>query len=195
MEVARRVLVWARMSRRMFVAAVIAVAASGSAAVAGPYVGLGIGNSSVSDSTNNYLPDGRSGRLMLGTRFGNISAEGAFTGYGLIQRNGANGGLVDARSLSGALKLSIPLGNNFEGFARGGLIRTWLSPQSDARMPTYSGDGYTFSAGFEYRLNLIVAGTSLFVDYTHNSANLTADKFKSIDQTTSLWTLGLTVSI
>lgn len=178
---------------------VIVVAAVGTAASAGTYVGLGIGSSSVSDNgANDYVPDGRSARLMVGMRFGNISAEAAYTGYGLVKQNSGNS--FDSRGLSAALKLSIPLGNNFEAYGRGGLMRTWLTLPGDAKpagLTSYSGDGYTVSAGFEYRLNLVLAGASLFVDYTRNTATLSADMpgYQPLDQSASLWTLGLLVSL
>ena len=170
--------------------AVMIVAATGTAAFAGTYLGMGVGNSTVSDTYNNsFTPDGRSGRLMLGTRFGNVADEGAFTGYSLLGRTSS----YDSRSLTGGLKLNIPLGNNFEAFGRAGLLRTWLNPTTD-KMPSYTGDGYSLSAGFEYRLNLGLAGGSLFVDYTRNNAKLTGGP-RELDQTASMWTLGLLVAI
>jgi hypothetical protein len=189
LRVARRVLIYPAMSRSLL-AAVIVVAATGTAASAGTYVGLGIGNSAVSDTYNNsFTPDGRSGRLMLGARLGNFSLEGAFTGYSLLGRTS----MYDSRTLSAALKLNIPLGNRFEAFGRVGVLRTYLSPTKDT-MPTYSGDGYTWSAGFEYRVDLGLAGGSLFVDYTRNNAKLTGGP-RDLDQTASMWSLGLLVSI
>jgi hypothetical protein len=171
-------------------APIVIVAALAGSASAGTYVGLGIGKPSVSDDgIDEFAASGRSHRVMLGMRFGRISVEGAYTGYDLAPDVG--GGPVDSRSLSAALKLSFPLGNNFEVFGRGGVLHTWIDG-SDASM-SMSGNGYTFSGGFEYGLDLGLARAALFVDYTRNMVELSSDGMPALDQTASLWTLGFAV--
>jgi len=172
-------------------APIVIVAALAGSASAGTYVGLGIGKPNVSDDGNDeYATSGRSHRVMLGTRFGRISVEAAYTGYDVVPDGGP--GPVDSRSLSAALKLNLPLGNDFEAFARGGVLHTWIG-ESGASMGM-SGNGYTFSGGFEYGLDLGLARAALFVDYTRNLVELSSDNdMRVLDQTASQWTLGFAV--
>ncbi len=167
-------------------------------ASAGTYVGIGIGTGpSVSDSVNTpYLSNGRSLRLSLGYRFGNISIEGSYTGYSTTEGPTviAPQTQLDSHTLSLAAKLNYPLGNNFEIFGRGGLLQTELDPE-DTGSSSASGTGYTLSAGFEYRLNLLVANGGIFVDYTRNQASFDNAAAPSWDQTATMWTLGVNVSL
>ena len=177
--------------------AIVLLAASATAGSAGTYVGLGIGTgATITDSSGiSYLSDSRSGRLTLGMSFGRISIEGAYTGYGVIKGNAADGGQYDSRTVQAAAKLNYPLGDNFEVFGRGGLLRTWLNPAITTSNMSLTGDGYTLSAGFEYKLNLGVAGGAIFVDYSHNQATLDDGTQHQVDQTASLWMLGVNLSI
>ena len=171
-------------------APIVIVAALAGSASAGTYVGLGIGKPTVTnDGNDDFATSGRSHRVMLGVRLGRVSVEAAYTGYDLVPALGT--GPVDSRSLSAALKLNLPLGNNFEAFARGGVLHTRIG-ESGASM-SMSGNGYTFSGGFEYGLDLGLARAALFVDSTRNLVELSSDDMRTIDQTASLWTLGFAV--
>src|SRR4051812_209393 len=107
--------------------AVILVAASSSIASAGGYIGLGIGTAPAvgSDVTSiDTLPsDGRSGKLLLGTRWGRISAEGAIQKFDMT---------YSVYQASAAGKLNFPLGNGFEAFGRFGLQHTWMNHDQNA---------------------------------------------------------------
>jgi len=81
-------------------------------------------------------------------------------------------------NVSGALKLNLPLGNNFEGFGRAGLQHSMLA---DAEQ---TGSGHVRQrpadrGGFEYRLNLGIGAGSIFVDYTIGRTSLTATRTTS----------------
>ncbi|MBS1122473.1 MAG: OmpA-like transrane domain, partial [Deltaproteobacteria bacterium] len=156
-----------RFMTRACLAAVMFIAATSSIASAGSYLGLGIGTGpAINDQTDRLAPDGRSGRLLVGTRFGRFSAEGSVSGYSLLFDQ--SGGMIpfgDAYQASAALKASLPLGNNFELFGRGGLQHTWFRAKNSEL--DASGSGYLLGAGFEYRLNLILGQGSIFVDYQY----------------------------
>ena len=64
--------------------ALVLVAASASSAFAGGFVGLGIGTGAATSGDFDIDEDGRSGRLMLGYRFGRISVEGMGTRYDMV---------------------------------------------------------------------------------------------------------------
>jgi hypothetical protein len=102
-----------------------------------------------------------------------------------------------ATQLGLGLKLNLPLGNNFEFFPKLGVQRTWLSPQADnAMLETGAGTGYFLGAGFEYRLNLGVTAASIFVDYQRSSTDFTSDEtMVKWDGSSSMWTLGATISL
>jgi hypothetical protein len=167
------------------------VMAISTGASAGGYLGLGLGTQpGINDEmAGAATPIGRSIRGLGGVRFANLSLEGALNGFDVVAKH--NGGTT-AYQLSGALKLSLPLGNNFEGFGRAGLERTWLNV-GDSRFD-FVGDGFLVGGGFEYRLNAIISNASIFVDYNvhHTTLENTVGK---VDSTTRFWGLGFTVGI
>ena len=155
------------------------------------YLGLALGSEpGVNDSFAAFAqPIGRSLRGLAGLRFGNVSLEGALNGFDV---NTLYTGDRTVYALSAALKLSIPLGNNFEAFGRAGLERTWLNV--DDPQFNLTGDGWLAGAGFEYRLNAILANASLFIDYSVHRTTLESDRQKA-DATSRFWGLGFTVGI
>jgi hypothetical protein len=172
--------------------AVAFVAAAASTASAGTYLGLGIGTAAsghVGDDASSQMSDGnRTGKFLVGYRFGRLSVEGAATRYSQLYRNSVH----DGTSLAAALKYSLPLGDNFEAFGRGGLQRSSLSTANG----DLSGNGWLLSAGFEYRIDGVLAGASLFVDYTHNQTTYAGDPHSpSLDASASMWMLGATLAI
>jgi hypothetical protein len=178
--------------------ALVIIASTAAAAHAGIYAGVGVGTGAdVSDSINTkYTADGRSARLALGYRIGPFSIEGAYSGYGLEVDNA---GLYDSRSLQLAGKYNLELGSKFEAYGRLGFLRTDLNSRDGSNVDL-SGTGYTLSLGMEYRIDLIATGLGIYMDWTRNSANLsTTDPTTTAanigDQTASLWTLGVNVSL
>jgi opacity protein-like surface antigen len=172
------------------VLALALVAATSSIASAGRYLGIGVGTNAVTEGKDQLSNDGRSARLIGGMRWGQLSIEGMFSGYGvaLADRSGATP--LDAYQVSVAGKYNLPLGNAFEAYGRAGLQHTWVSGE----VPIYgaSGNGFLLGAGFEYRLKTGIASGSVWVDYQINKAQLTGDRF-TYDATTRQWTLGLSV--
>jgi hypothetical protein len=180
--------------------AISLVAASGAAASAGTYLGLGLGTAASMSSTTTNAPEaqtvqgnGRSGKLMLGMRFGRLSIEGAAARYGMFM----NGYGADNTQLSAALKYSFPLGDNFEAFLRGGLEHSSIGLQMQTATQPYdaSGNGWLLGGGFEYRLNAVVAGGSVFVDYEHTDTSMSNNSAETFDQTTGIWMAGVTLSL
>jgi Outer membrane protein beta-barrel domain len=157
--------------------AIVALGALATSASAGTYLGIAVGTEpSVNDTftaATASTPSGRSLRGLVGMRFANLSVEGAVNGFGVtLPAFGAEN--VYQASLS--LKLSLPLGNNFEAFGRGGLERTWLT-LGDAAYD-YTGDGYQLGAGFEFKLDTTLANTT-----------------QRFDATSGMWGLGVTIGI
>jgi hypothetical protein len=166
--------------------------AMSSTASAGGYLGLALGTEpAINDQfvTDVAQPVGRSVRGLVGARFGNISLEAAVNGFNVVTKHV---GEQTVYQLSGSLKLSLPLGNHFEGFGRVGLERTWLDLQDDTA--NLSGNGFLVGGGFEYRLDAVLTNASLFVDYNVHHATLDATRF-SKDETTGIWGLGFSVGI
>jgi hypothetical protein len=183
------------------VLAVALVAATGAAANAGTYLGLGIGTAPDMSATTTTTgseaqtvsASGRSGKLLVGYRFGRLSIEGSAARYGMFM----NSYQADGTQLAAALKYSFPLGDNFDAFLRGGLQRTSVSPQLQAANAAYAADGtgWLIGGGFEYRLNAVVAGGSLFVDYEHADTTMTNNEMTQFDTTTGVWMAGVTLSL
>ncbi|HEY0255408.1 MAG TPA: outer membrane beta-barrel protein [Kofleriaceae bacterium] len=182
-------------------AAIIALAlAVPTAAHAGTYIGLGVGTGgNVSDDAgNSYAADGRSARIAVGYRFMGFSVEGMYSGYGLMLGgpNAVAAETYDSRTLQIAGKYNLAIGSGFELFGRLGLIRTDVNATT-ANNVDLSGDGWTMSVGVEYRLNLVLTGLGIYMDWTRNSADLDyADGgTKFANQTASMWTLGVNLSL
>jgi len=179
--------------RALLVAALVTVSAT--AANAGTYIGLGIGTgASVSDSLDNvYKADGRSARIALGYRIAGFSIEGMYSGFAYQVQNGPGTGLTDSRTIQVAAKYNFSLADHFELYGRLGLLRTDLSPQNNAG-PSLEGEGYTGSVGVEYRLDLLLTGLGVYMDWTRNQASFQTQSGVSYDQSASMWTLGANVS-
>ncbi|MEJ7598072.1 MAG: outer membrane beta-barrel protein [Kofleriaceae bacterium] len=145
-------------------------------AVAGGYVGIGIGTAPAMTSDDDSLDsDGRSGRLFVGSRWGQISVEGAVHNFGVLAP-GRDPYEMYQGSVAG--KASVPLGNGFEVFGKLGLQRTWLVNPIDSF--DKAGNGFLLGAGVEYKLNLAVAQISLFIDYQFNKATVEGDRESSM---------------
>jgi hypothetical protein len=169
--------------------------AMSSPAWAGGYLGVALGTQpGINDDFvgKEGQPEGRSLRGLAGFRFSYVSLEGALNGFTVLTNNF---GEQTAYQLSGALKLSLPLGSGFEAFARGGLERTWLN-QSSAQNPgvDLTGDGYLVGGGFEYRLDAVIANASIFVDYNVHHATLDSPRI-TVDDTARIWGLGVLIGI
>lgn len=187
--------------KRACLGVALVMAMAGTSA-AGTYVGLGIGTAPAFSEQGSQLGEmdsnSRSGRVVAGMRFGNVSVEGAVGGYDLSLK--ADSGGVDPfgslYSASAALKLSLPLGNNFEAFGRVGVHHTWISAD-DSRFDV-SGNGLLIGAGIEYRLNLLVGQGSIFMDYQYSKAKLDGEVLfdrNALDTSSRMFTIGLTVGL
>lgn len=176
--------------------AVILLAMSSGVASAGGYLGLGIGTApAVSTGIEGQVvsPDGRSARLMLGSRFGQFSVEGALGGFDAVLSDSRGAIAYDVYQASIAGKLSLPLGNNFEAFGRVGLQKSWWTTERPEL--EVGGSGLLFGAGFEYRIKTVAGQGSVFVDYQYSSAELKAERSTLGDTSMRMWTLGLTIGI
>jgi hypothetical protein len=171
--------------------ALVMVAASASAASAGAFIGLGIGTGAASSGDTSLDEHGRSGRLMLGYRFGRISIEGMGSRYEMVSSD-LHEWTGTTLSLGG--KYSLPLGSQFEAFGRLALQRTDVS--GNYYDEEKSGTGFLLGGGFEFRLPVAVAAISLFVDYTIQNTGLKTPGYgdQELSLTSRIWTLGATLS-
>ncbi len=125
---------------------------------------------------------------MLGTRFGYFAIEGQAARFDMMFASST----YETTQLGVGLKGSLPLGNNFEVFGKGGVQRTWLN--NAGTLYDVAGNGWFLGLGVEYRLNLGITGASVFMDYQHSSSTVTNDRMSTADISTGMWTLGATVS-
>ncbi len=166
------------------------LAVPGARAVAGPYLGLGVGTApTLGDSMQPLEPTSRCGLVGLGQRLGPLALEAGLSGYELQRATAEQG-----RSLSafGGGKLYVELEGQLEAFARGGVERTWLS--GSGAMADYQGDGAYVGIGAELRLALPLGQTSLWVDYTRHQATLRAG-VAELDASAGRWTVGLSIGL
>lgn len=182
---------------RTAIALVIGCLAVSSTASAGGYLGLSLGTRPGGNDDFEArigTASGRSLRGLAGWRFapvsfGSFSAEAALNGFDVLApRYGEH----TAYQLSAALKFNLPLGSDFEAFGRLGAERTWLTLNNNGF--DFTGDGFVLGAGFEYRLNAVLANASIFVDYNIHHATLESVRF-DVDDTLRTWSLGFTIGI
>ncbi len=167
------------------------VAGSATVASAGGYVGLGIGTPVATSGDTQLQENGRSGRLQLGFSFGRLAVEGLI---GRADLAGPSLEPVTFTSLGVAGKYNIALQDSFEVFGRLGWQHTILD--SNAPQGSYNGDGVLVGAGVEYKVNLGLAGGSVFLDYTVERADLTnANDPTRFGMTARMFTIGATLSI
>jgi hypothetical protein len=178
--------------RSIGIASVVAATSvvSGSAAQAGPYLGVGIGTApTLGEGMQGFSPASRSGRLELGQRFGILAIEGGVAGF---QLTGARASQYDAISVSGGARVFFNLQGPLDAFVRGGFERDWLT--TDSAMADYRGDGTYVGGGAELRLALPLGATSIWIDYTHHQATL-ASGATQLDASSGMWTVGLSVGL
>jgi hypothetical protein len=183
------------MLRSALVVAVLA--ATGAVASADTYLGLGIGTAQSVSTDNQVMAlqgDGRSGKLLGGLRFGRLAVEGAAGRFGMVVNPYGYTGA--ATQLSVALKYSLPLGDNFEAFGRGGLQHTSIGlDEAVHSADDASGNGWLLGGGFEYRLNALIAGGSIFVDYEHASTAMTNNDMVQFHTSSGVWMLGAMLAL
>jgi hypothetical protein len=186
---AQRMLQYGPMSRTAL--ALVMVAASATAASAGGFVGLGVGTGAASSADFDIDENGRSGRLMLGYRFGRISVEGMGTRYDMIAPDLHE---WQGTTLAIAGRYNFGLGDNFEVFPRLGLQRTSLSDQ--VATDDWAGTGFLVGGGAEYRIPLAATTLSVFVDYSILRTTMTNDIRPGVEAgiTSRIWTLGAMLS-
>jgi Outer membrane protein beta-barrel domain len=179
--------------KRSFLLGVVLLTASSGMASAGVYLGLGVGTNGFEDSAHIFQTDGRALRLFGGFRFPNLSfgafsVEGGLEGYDLFNGHSDSKGYTTTDFFA-AGKFSLPLGSDFDAYARLGLQRTSLSGSGD-----FAGSGYLAGAGIEFHINTQVVSGSLFVDFTRNGQTLSGnDGHSVVDSSVDRWMLGLTV--
>lgn len=185
---AHRMLSTATMSRTAL--ALVLVAAWGSAASAGGFVGLGIGTSPATSGDTSFNEDGRSGRIEAGYRFGHFSIEG------LGSRAGVTWGGADLpytwTSIGLAAKYNLSLDKQFELFGRAGLQHTSFDQNQGS--DESGGSGILVGAGAEFRPGL-GADLAIVVDYTIEHSTLTSPDYPGSEWglTSRVWTLGVTI--
>ena len=161
-------------------------------AMAGVFVGVGIGSESkLQDQSGRFTPSGRSERLQGGYAIplavGRLSIEGAYTGYDLTR----GGPAFSASELWLAGRYNFPIGNGFEVFGRLGVEHTALDtgdPTADA-----SGNGMVGGAGFEFHPQFkLGVDLSAFVDFNYSKTHLDSQRLTG-DTSDHLFTAGVSV--
>ncbi|MFN0251142.1 MAG: outer membrane beta-barrel protein [Kofleriaceae bacterium] len=165
-----------------------------SIAVAGPFVGLGIGTSPATGGGIDFTQDGRSLRLFGGYQFPyRITAEALVTRYGLVQEGGR---IYDGTQLGLAGRYNHPIAEGFEAFGRLGMQHTSMtSTASNDSGADASGKGVLLGVGIEYKIKIkFLASASVYFDYTIAAADLEGPSWGNVaTMSTRHWTMGATV--
>lgn len=183
---AHEVLHYGAMRRSVLV--LVLLAAFATTASAGVYVGAGIGTGGYVngdfDSKIGLEKDGRSLRLFGGYQFGKISVELIGMGWDLHRSTT----VFQVRQLAIAGKYSFPIGYNFELFPRVGVLHTWFTGDG-----AFEGNGVLLGGGVEYRIKGVLAGMSVFVDYTQEIFGVWDESY-SFNTYPGLFSIGASLS-
>jgi hypothetical protein len=143
-----------------------------SAAAAGSYLSLGIGNrASIGGEPSAAVQseEGRSGRVAIGQRFGPLAIEAAVFGSELgTSPTGPDASLVSA---SAEVKYHVTLSGGLELYVKGGLDHGWLGV--DGQGVVDEGQGTTVGGGLQYRVEPgLLGNAAIWLDYTHQEIEL-----------------------
>ena len=174
------------------------VTVSSGVASAGGYIGLGIGtgpaastDGKVFDRDLDLTSDGRSYRVLGGSRFGRFAIEGAFGKFDMFSE-----GLVEAFDVyqvqvSG--KFTLPLDPHFGAFGRLGVNKLWFKNSGDRSDTNVDGSGLVAGAGFEYKFDVVATSGTIFVEYQYSAADLSGERDDWGSSSVRMWTLGATI--
>ena len=161
--------------------------ATASAAHAGGYVGLGVGDGIAATGDLDYSAEGRTLKLIGGFAFGKLAIEGSAQRAPV--RMDANGRDYDMLQLGLVGKYSYPLSDGFELYGKLGVNRTSLGHADEANVP---GSGLMAGGGVEYRSKLPV---TFWIDYSLANATLAMQGYNETELTTRQWMLGVSLGL
>ena len=162
------------------------VLATASAAHAGGYVGLGVGDGIATTGDLEYSADGRTLKLIGGFAFGKLAVEGSAQRADVLMVD--TGRAYSMTQLGIAGKYSYPLSDGFELYGKLGLNRISLSPKADGLEG--SGSGILAGGGVEYRSKLPV---TFWLDYTLTNADVTMSAEYAMS--TRQWMIGASLGL
>lgn len=174
-----------------------------SSAHAGGYLSLGMGSdAALGGEINQHFDtdDLKVTRLAVGTRIGPIAIEGVMSGADLRGTSNqilgeSSGGDFSTTSLGIDVKYYVGLSGALEGYARGGINKTWLGTGSGTETNfDYSGRGYSVGGGLQYTFRLLPSiGGAIWADYNHQLMSLSDQNAPTISGTADMLTIGLSV--
>lgn len=152
---------------------IAALAAVPAQANAGTYALLGFGPQAGIGGELDTAVDGdtRSVRFGLGQRVGMVALEGSIFGADLV---GTGNGFAAGREFSTLsvgldLKAFFTVVGPIEVFPKIGVNQTWIQGND------YAGAGWDFGIGGQFTLDLPLGYAAVWVDFTHQNVNLSAD--------------------
>ena len=170
-------------------AAALLLAATASAAHAGGYVGLGVGDGIATSGDLEYSAEGRTLKLIGGFALGKLAAEGSVQRAPIVMT--ATGRDYSMLQLGIAGKYSYPLGDGLELYGKLGLNHIKLGPGDSSGLDG-SGSGVLIGGGAEYRSKLPV---TFWIDYTVTNATIHIESYHDSDLTTRQWMIGASLGL
>ena len=167
----------------------LVLAATTSAAHAGGYVGLGVGDGIAATGDFDYTAEGRTFKLIGGFALGKLAIEGSAQRAPVFMN--AKGREYSLLQLGVAGKYSYPLSDGFELYGKLGLNRISLGAQDQSGLDG-TGNGLLAGGGIEYRSKLPV---TFWVDYTLTNATIVIEGYHDSDLTTRQWMLGASLGL
>ena len=166
-----------------------------SPAHAGSYLSFGLGSESTPSPalTSDLHPENLTiGRLALGYRVGPLAVEAGIAASGIRQTETSDGGeALNTASASVDLKYYTSLFGPVEGYARGGLSKTWMRG-SGLAVPA-SERAYDIGGGLQYTFGpLPLAKAAVWLDYTHRMPDRSQGE-TTLNAASDVMTVGVSV--
>lgn len=192
------------MRRVLALATATLILTAAGAASAGGYVGLGFGSDAhiSGDMGEHFDADGESsGKFLLGQRLGNFAIEASFFGTdmngisSLTRFSGTDS--YTSSSVGIDVKYHFGLLGPIEGYVRGGLNKTWIGAAAgEETILDYSGRGMNLGGGAQYRFGIVPGwDAGVFLDYNHQTIELTDPDRPWIDTEGAIGTLSIGVTV
>lgn len=171
---------------------------------AGGYLSVGIGADALlgGELNSNFDTDTLTvGRVALGGRLGPVALEGVMFGADLrgtssqILGQTTGGDEFSSTSLGLELKYFQGLGAGLEAYGKVGINRTWLTAGQGVDTDLdYQGQGYALGVGVQYGFKLLPSvGAAVWLDYNRHLVKLNDEGQPTLEGSTNMITLGVTI--
>lgn len=170
---------------------------SSTEALAGGYVGVGMGSGSElhGDIASHFSTDDdtANSRIIIGQSFGAVSLEASLFGSQLRGAS-AMAGTEDYSTISLGVDVKYALGliGSLDAYGKLGINKTWLGAPAESDLD-HEGRGQEIGLGLQYTFNLPLTEVGLWADYTVQRTELRDSDHQALDGELAMLNLGVSL--